>query len=266
MDKNAIRRNTIKKYAIKVPQITLFFWIVKILSTTVGETAADFLNENMGFGLKGTTVAMGILLAVVIVVQLKLKNYIASSYWAVVIMMSIEGTLITDMLVETFGITLLTSTIVFTIAMIAVFITWYKKEGTLSIHSVDRFEREAFYWLVILIAFALGTAFGDMLSEKLALGYLNTLMLFTGSFALVALLYFAKVIGPVLGFWLAFILTRPVGASLGDFMIQARDVGGLAISVGTVNTLFFAIIMVLIFYLTYSKSDVLDKVQTQDIE
>ncbi|HGZ69831.1 MAG TPA: hypothetical protein ENK87_01200 [Nitratifractor sp.] len=240
----------------RVAGVTLFFWIIKILSTTVGETAADFVNVDMGLGLTITTLVMGAVTALSVYWQFSLKRYFAPAYWFLIIMMSIEGTLITDMLVDQFGISLITLDVLFTVAMAAVFYLWYKEEGTLSIHKIFNRRRETFYWIIVLVTFALGTAVGDTVSEYLNFGYLNSLLLFGGIFILAGVLFYTKVLDGVSAFWLAFIVTRPVGASLGDLMIQAPKDGGLGLSTGMVNILFFTVIVALVAYLTKSKIDV----------
>ncbi|MEP6985512.1 MAG: hypothetical protein ABI970_07935, partial [Chloroflexota bacterium] len=142
----------------KVPEVTIFFWIIKILCTTVGETAADFLNTNLNLGLTGTTVVLGVFLLIALFFQFRSSRYVPGIYWLVVVLLSVFGTLITDNLTDNFGVSLVTTTVVFSIALAAVFIAWYASEKTLSIHSIYTTKREAFYWLAILFTFALGTA------------------------------------------------------------------------------------------------------------
>ena len=173
----------------KVPEITLYFWIIKILCTTVGETAADYLNEILHFGLTGTSLVMSALLAVVMVFQLKARKYIPSIYWLVVVLISIVGTLITDNLTDKLGVPLQTTTIVFSILLALTFIVWYALEKTLSINSIDTSRCEAFYWLVVLFTFALGTAAGDLTAEKFEIGYLKSIFIF-GAIAIAAIGYY----------------------------------------------------------------------------
>ena len=240
----------------RVAGLTLFFWIVKILSTTVGETAADFVAVNMNVGLIGTGLLMGAITIGAIFWNLKMKRYFAPAYWFLIVMMSIEGTLITDMLVDTLGVSLITLDIIFAIMMALGFYIWHKEEGTLSIHKITNDRREIFYWLIVLITFALGTGVGDTVSEYLKFGYLNSLMLFGGIFVVAGGLFYAKVLDSVTAFWIAFIVTRPIGASLGDLFIQAPIDGGMNISAGTINIIFFAIITIVVSYLNISKIDV----------
>jgi uncharacterized membrane-anchored protein len=241
----------------RVAGLTVFFWIIKILSTTVGETAADFVNVDMGLGLINTTLILGLVTIASVIWQFKMKRYFAPAYWFLIIMMSIEGTLITDMLVDNMGISLITLDVVFTIFMFAVFYLWHKEEGTLSIHSITTARRETFYWIIVLTTFALGTGLGDTVSEYMNFGYANSLMLFGSIFVLAGGLFYTKIISATTAFWIAFIVTRPIGASLGDLMIQAPQDGGMGISTGSVNVLFFAVILFLTGYLTKTKSDVI---------
>ena len=242
----------------RVAGLTLFFWIVKILSTTVGETAADFVSVDMNVGLMGTGLLMGIITIGAIFWNLKMKKYFAPAYWFLIVMMSIEGTLITDILVDTLGVSLITLDIIFTVMMALGFYLWYKEEGTLSIHKITNDRREIFYWLIVLITFALGTGVGDTVSEHLNFGYLHSLILFGGIFAVAGGLFYAKILDGVTAFWIAFIVTRPIGASLGDLFIQSPADGGMGISAGTVNIAFFTIIIAIVGYLSVSKIDIIE--------
>lgn len=161
----------------KVPEITIFFWIIKVLCTTVGETASDFLNVNMGFGLIGTAIAMGIVLLVALFFQFRSQKYIPVIYWLTVVLVSVFGTLVTDIMTDSFRIPLEMSTLIFSILLSFTFLAWYMKEKTLSIHSIFTKRRELFYWLAILFTFALGTATGDLMAESLSFGYATTGMI-----------------------------------------------------------------------------------------
>lgn len=198
----------------KVPEVTIYFWIIKILCTTVGETASDFLNVKLGLGLNGTSIIMGALLLIALFLQFKTKRYLPALYWLTVVLVSIFGTLVTDNLTDQLGVPLQVSTTVFSIALALTFAVWFAVERTLSIHSIFTWRRESFYWLAVLVTFALGTASGDLLAESLGLGYFVTGLIIAGVIAFVA---FAWSIGlnPVLSFWLIYIMTRPLGASVG---------------------------------------------------
>jgi uncharacterized membrane-anchored protein len=250
----------------KVPEVTIYFWIIKILCTTVGETASDYLNESLGFGLTWTSAVMSVLLIVILLAQFKARKYTPPLYWVSVVMISIVGTLITDNLSDNIGVPLEVSTIVFSIVLGIVFLTWYAYEKTLSIHTIVTTRREAFYWLAILFTFALGTAAGDLSAERLQLGYLVSIFIFGGLIALVTLGYYGLRANAVLAFWLAYILTRPLGASIGDFLSQARTDGGLGLGPTETSYLFLAAILGLVGYLTVTRKDEIPGfVQVQEV-
>ena len=165
----------------KVPEVTLYFWIIKVLCTTVGETAADFLNDNLGLGLTKTTFVTAAVLVVALVFQFRVRRYVPGIYWLAVVLISVVGTLITDNLTDNFGVSLVTTTVVFSVVLAAVFAAWYASERTLSIHTIVTTRREAFYWLAVLFTFALGTAAGDLTAERLAVGYWKSALLFGGA-------------------------------------------------------------------------------------
>lgn len=240
----------------KVPEVTIFFWIIKVLCTTVGESAADFLNYNLNWGLTATSVVTGLLLLVVLTVQLSLRRYVAGVYWLTVMLVSVFGTLITDNLTDNLGVPLVTSTIVFSVLLGLVFAGWYASERTLSIHSIYTRRRESFYWLAILVTFALGTATGDLVSEGLGVGYLGTGILCA---VLIAIITIAWRLGldAVLSFWLAYILTRPLGASIGDFLAQPTDNGGLGLGVTITSVILLVAIVATVIYLSIRKPDVI---------
>lgn len=233
----------------KVPEVNLPFWVIKILATTVGETAADLLNQQLGLGLSKTTLVMAALLVGSLTVQFRLPTYRPSAYWLVVVFISVVGTLITDNLTDGLGISLVLSTIVFLAALLVTFLLWFMFEGSISIHTIASPRREAWYWLAILFTFALGTAAGDLLADKMQLGYLLSAALFFTVIGIVALGRFRLGLQPVLGFWLAYILTRPLGASIGDLLCQPLAIGGLGF--GTVPvTIVFLVVIVLMVRLT----------------
>jgi len=240
----------------KVPEITLYFWIIKILCTTVGETAADFLRTQLNFGLTGTTVVMGGILIAVLVVQFRFRRYVPAIYWLAVVLLSVVGTLITDNLTDNFGVALTTTTTIFAIALAAIFAAWYASEKTLSIHTIVTTRREGFYWLAILFTFALGTAAGDLTAERLSLGYLLSALMFGAVIAVVAVAHLRFGLNAILAFWVAYILTRPLGASLGDFLAQPRAIGGLGLGTVGTSALFLAAILGLVTYLTVTRRDV----------
>lgn len=239
----------------KVPEVTAFFWIIKVLATTVGETAADFLNENLGLGLSGTSVVMALLLLGALALQFRHDRYKPSYYWLSVVLISVVGTLITDNLVDNLGVSLEVTTAAFAVALSATFALWYAVEKTLSIHTIFTFRRELFYWAAILFTFALGTAAGDLLAESLGLGYLPSALIFAAAIGLIAIAHLGLKVNGILAFWLAYILTRPLGASIGDYLSQPAENGGLDLGTVITSGLFLGVILALVIYLSISRID-----------
>ena len=240
----------------KVPEVTQFFWIIKIMCTTVGETAADYLNDNLGFGLTNTTYVTGGLLAVLLFVQFRLRRYVPAVYWSVVVVISVFGTLITDNMTDAHNVPLTTTTPIFAAILAVVFAVWFAVERTLSIHTIVTSRREAFYWLAILFTFSLGTAAGDLVAEQFSLGYGPSIAIWGGFIAAITALHFGLRLNAVLAFWLAYILTRPLGASIGDFMSQnSHKYGGLGLGTTGTSYIFLGCILALVTYLTLTKRD-----------
>jgi uncharacterized membrane-anchored protein len=247
----------------KVPEVTIYFWVIKILCTTVGETAADLLNENLGLGLTNTSYIMAALLIVTLVFQFRARRYIPGIYWLAVVLISVVGTLISDNLTDNYGVTLETTTTVFAACLAVVFIAWYAVEKTLSIHSIVTTRREGFYWLTILFTFALGTSAGDLTAERLELGFLVSVALFAGLILAVTVAHVRFKLNAVLSFWIAYILTRPLGASIGDFLSQPRKDGGQGLGTIATSCIFLAAILALVVYLTRTRRD-LETVEIAD--
>lgn len=248
----------------KVPEVTIYFWVIKIMATTVGETVADYLNDTVGLGLKNTSYVFAALLLVALFFQFRARRYIPGVYWFVVVVISVMGTLITDNLTDNYAVALTTTTTIFSICLALTFSGWYASERTLSIHTIVTRRREAWYWLTILFTFALGTAAGDLISEKLNLGYLVTLLLFVGLIAAVTVAHYAFRLNAVLSFWLAYILTRPLGASTGDLLTAPTADGGLGLSTNLVSGIFLATIIGLVAFLSITKVDVIER-ETPDV-
>ncbi|GAB3077914.1 hypothetical protein GCM10027080_25430 [Pedococcus soli] len=238
----------------KVPEVTVYFWIIKILCTTVGESFADYVNETLGFGLTNTTVVFSVALVAVLVAQFRLRQYVPAVYWLAVVLISVVGTLLTDNLTDGVGVLLWVSTAVFTVALAAVFAVWYARERTLSIHSIVTTPREAFYWLTVLVTFALGTAAGDWTLELTGWSAGASVLLPLGLIAAV-LTAWKLGAGPVLCFWLAYILTRPLGANIGDFLASARDEGGAGLGTLGTSVLFLGTILAVVVYLSVTHKD-----------
>lgn len=236
----------------RVPKVTVDFWLIKLMAVTVGETAADFLNANLGLGLSNTSWLMSGLLIAALFVQFAQKKYVPWIYWVTVVLVSIVGTLITDNLVDNLGVSQQAASIGFAIALGTTFAIWYLAERTLSIHTIYTTRREVFYWLAILLTFALGTAAGDLAAEGLKLGYLQAGLMYGGIIALIALGYFALRMDAILAFWLAYIVTRPMGASFGDLLSQPAGNGGLGLGTVITSALFLTVIAGVIVYMTLS--------------
>jgi uncharacterized membrane-anchored protein len=239
----------------KVPEVTLYFWIIKILCTTVGETAADFLDTNLGLGLTNTTLIMSGFLAVALFFQFRLKKYVPGIYWLGVVLISVVGTLITDNLSDNFGVSLVTTTSVFSVVLALTFAGWFAVEKTLSIHTIVTTRREAFYWLTVLFTFALGTAAGDLTAEKLAVGYWKSALIFGALIGVVFAGHWRFKLNAILAFWVAYILTRPLGASIGDYLSQLRADGGLGLGTTVTSAIFLVTILAVVVYLTINKVD-----------
>ena len=241
----------------KVPEVTIYFWVIKIMCTTVGETAADYLNDNLGLGLTKTTIVAGVLLAVLLSVQFALRRYKAPAYWLVVVVISVFGTLITDNMSDHYNVALTTSTPIFAAILAVVFAIWWAVERTLSIHTIFTTRREGFYWLAILFTFALGTAAGDLTAEKFSLGYGVSIAIFGGTIAAITFAHYVLKLNAVLSFWLAYIMTRPLGASIGDFMSQHdHRYGGLGLGTTGTSYIFLGCILVLVTFLSITRRDV----------
>lgn len=239
----------------KVPEVTLAFWIIKIMSTTVGETGSDYLAVHVGLGTAVTDGISFALLALSLALQLRARQYVPWRYWLTVVLISVVGTQITDFLTDTLNVSLYTSTAVFALALAASFAVWYRIERTLSIHTIVTHRRELFYWTAILFTFALGTAAGDLATEALQLGFRLGVLIFGGLIALTALAY-ARGANPILTFWIAYILTRPLGASLGDFLSQARTYGGLGLGTIATSAAFLIVIVALVAWLSLSRAGI----------
>ena len=240
--------------ASKVPALTVLFWVIKILATTVGETAADFLNTSLGLGLSGTSLVMGAVLIVALTAQLRATRYVPASYWLVVVLLSIVGTLVTDNLTDTVGLPLWTTTVLFALALAMTFAAWRTTEHSLSIHTIVTFRREGFYWLAVLFTFALGTAGGDLLAEGLSLGYWRSAVLFAAAIIAITCAHLRFGVNAIAAFWSAYILTRPLGASTGDYLSQASDDGGLGLGTVVTSAMFLVCIVAVVGYLTVSRS------------
>jgi uncharacterized membrane-anchored protein len=246
----------------KVPEVTLWFWIIKILCTTVGESFADWIATTLGFGLTNTTLIFTGVLAAVLAWQMSLRRYVPFVYWLTVVVLSVTGTLYTDILTDSLGVPLAVSSAVFAAILAVVFGIWYARERTLSIHSIVTTPREAFYWLAILVTFALGTAAGDWTLELTGWSPGVAVLLPAG---LIAAIVAGWRLGanPVLAFWLAYILTRPLGANLGDWLARSRAEGGLGLGTAGTSVVFLLAILATVIYLSITRADVIDNPEVE---
>ncbi len=234
----------------RVPDVTAEFWLIKLMAVTMGETAADFLAVNLGLGLTATSVLMAAILIGALVLQFGQKRYVPWSYWLAVVLVSIVGTLITDNMVDNFGISLVSVTAFFVVILGLTFAAWFWSERTLSIHAVTTTKREIFYWAAILFTFALGTGAGDLVAEHFALGYLATGVLFGMIIASITLGYYVLRLDGIWAFWIAYIFTRPLGASFGDLLSQPSEYGGMGLGTIITSGLFLTAIIAIVAYMT----------------
>ncbi|MFE2138916.1 hypothetical protein ACFW9X_38030, partial [Streptomyces sp. NPDC059466] len=245
----------------KVPEVTVWFWVIKVLCTTVGESFADWINTQLGVGLVNTAWIFTAVLVVVLVVQLRLKRYVPFPYWLTVVVVSVTGTLYTDILTDQLNVPLWISSAVFSVLLAVVFGVWWLRERTLSIHSVTTPSRESFYWLTVLVTFALGTATGDWTLELTGWSPGASVLLPLGLIAAITALWRSGA-NPVLSFWLAYILTRPLGANIGDWLASPKvaqgpgEPTGLALGTFTTSLIFLGLILATVVYLTVTRSDV----------
>jgi uncharacterized membrane-anchored protein len=244
----------------KVPEVTIYFWVIKILCTTVGESFADYINETLGFGLTNTTLLFSAALVAALVAQFRLNRYVPGVYWLSVVLISVVGTLLTDNLTDGHNVPLWISSTVFAVLLAVVFSIWYARERTLSIHSIVTTSRESWYWLTVLVTFALGTAVGDWTIELTGWSPGKSVLLPLG-LILAVLVAWKLGAGPVLSFWLAYILTRPLGANIGDYLGSPKADGGLNLGTLGTSVLFLGTILAVVIYLT-----VTDKDRTESIE
>ncbi len=249
MDNYKTPDHTMSHLLNKVPEVTIWFWIIKVLCTTVGETAADYLNTKLNLGLTGTTLVMSVILVAALVLQFRAKKYVPGIYWLAVVLISVVGTLITDNLTDNFNVSLITSSVLFAVGLALVFAAWQSIEHTLSIHSIRTARREGFYWLAILFTFALGTAAGDLVAEKINIGYWKSALLFAGLIAVVTIAHKVFHANAIATFWAGYILTRPLGASIGDYMSQAKVDGGLGIGTTGTSVVFLSVIGLVVIYM-----------------
>ena len=244
----------------KVPEVTIYFWIITVLAMSVGRAFADFLNGRLGLGLTSTSLVMAALLIVILVVQFHQRRYVAVVYWIAVVFSSVVGALITVNLTDNLRVSLEITTAVLAVCLAATFRGWYRAEGTLSIHSINTSGRESFYWLAVLLSFALGTAVGELVAQKFGLGFGASVLIFAGFIALIAVARYGIKFSALATFWMAYVLTQPLGTSIGDLMAQKHRrlsgfTGGFGLGTTKTSLIFLLVIVGLVAYLTRTRVD-----------
>jgi uncharacterized membrane-anchored protein len=240
--------------ALRVPEITAWFWIIKGLSTALGESTSDYLVHAMPpvlavlLGFAGFAAALAL--------QFSVRRYTAVAYWLAVVMVGVFGTMAADVLHVGFGVPYIVSSVLYAVALAAVFVSWQRTEGTLSIHTVDTARREAFYWAAVVATFAMGTAVGDLTAVTLHLGYAGSAVLFAGLILVPAAGYRWGGWNPVLSFWMAYVLTRPLGASVADWLGKPKSFSGLGLGNGPVSVVLLMLIAAFVGYLAVTHRDV----------
>lgn len=253
MDRVLIGKLTVRG-ALRVPEITAYFWVIKALSTAMGESTSDYLVHAMSPEL---AVALGFIgFVIALALQFYVRRYIAWTYWLAVVGVGVFGTMAADVLHVGFGVPYIASSVLYGIVLAAVFVSWYRTEHTLSIHSVDTPRRELFYWAAVVATFAMGTALGDLTATTFGLGYLASGLLFGAVIAVPAIGYWRFHWNPILSFWIAYVATRPLGASFADWMGKPQSVGGLGWGDGTVALTLTVMIFCLVAFLAITRRDV----------
>lgn len=237
----------------KVPEVTAWFWIVKALTTGMGESTSDFLVHKLVPEI--AVVLGGIAFVIALYLQFSADRYVPWRYWLAVAMVGVFGTMAADVLHVGLGVPYIASTIFYAIVLAVVFRTWYLSEGTLSIHSITTQRRELFYWAAVLATFALGTAAGDLTAVTFGLGYFGSIFLFGAIIAIPAIGYFRFGMNSILAFWFAHVLTRPIGASVADWLAVSSARGGLALGTGPVSLAFALMIAAFVYHLTKTGKD-----------
>jgi uncharacterized membrane-anchored protein len=239
--------------AIKVPEVTVFFWIIKLLTTAMGEATSDYLVHI--FNPVTAVIFGGLGLGLALIIQFLARRYVAWIYWLAVAMVAVFGTMAADVLHVGLGIPYIVSSLFFAVVLAIVFVAWYLSERTLSFHSINTTRREVFYWATVLATFALGTALGDLTATTLGLGYLSSTIMFAVIIAIPALAYWLFGINEIVIFWITYVLTRPLGASFADWMSRSRELGGLGLA-GPTSLVLTILIVGFVAYLTFTRKDI----------
>jgi uncharacterized membrane-anchored protein len=240
--------------ALRVPEITVYFWVIKLFSTALGESTSDYLVHTLKpvpavlLGFAGFVIALAL--------QFHMRRYVAWTYWFAVVMVGVFGTMAADVLHVGFHVPYAASTVLYAVVLAVIFILWQRTEKTLSIHSISTARREAFYWATVVATFALGTAAGDLTSRTLGLGYLGSAILFTAIILIPVIGYWRFGMNSIFAFWFAYVITRPIGASFADYFGKPRNVGGLGFGSGETALVLAIAIFILVAYLAITRADV----------
>lgn len=254
---DSMRKLLTRKMLRKVPEITIFFWIIKLLTTAMGESTSDFLVHYIDPVLAVIIGFLAFILALLL--QFYMRKYVAWIYWLAATMVAIFGTMAADVVHIVLGVSYLFSSISFALVLGIIFFIWYRVEHTLSIHSISTTRRELFYWLTIIATFALGTAVGDMTAVTFHLGYLDSGILFAFFFAIPLIAYSLFHANEVVTFWLAYILTRPLGASFADWFGRTPDTGGIGVGTGLTSLILSSLIILFVVYISRTRFDIKNK-------
>ena len=246
------------------PRITALFWILKLLTTAMGEATSDYLVH--GYNPYAAVMAGFVGFVIAMTLQYRVARYVPWVYWLAVLMVAVFGTMAADVFHVEFGVPYLVSTIVFAVALVIVFTAWWRCEGTLSIHSITTTRRETFYWLAVLATFAMGTALGDLAAYTANLGFASAALLFAVAFCVPGILWRAFGLNAIVAFWAAYVMTRPLGASIADWTGKSRTDGGLGYGDGPVAGVFFVFIAVLVGYLTWRARNEKEPPRTPGLE
>jgi uncharacterized membrane-anchored protein len=239
--------------ATKVPRITVYFWIIKILTTALGESVSDYLVH--GFNPYLAVIGGFVAFVIAMAIQLRTDHYVPWAYWLAVVMVAVFGTMAADVLHVEFGVPYVVSTVLFAVVLIVVFAAWYRSEGTLSIHSIHTRRRELYYWAAVLATFAMGTALGDLAAYTANLGFLTAGIVFAVVFAIPGLAYRFLNLNGIVAFWFAYVMTRPLGASFADWTGKSTHAKGIGIGDGPVAFVLALAIVALVGYLSVSGAD-----------
>ena len=246
-------RRRLQPIAAKVPEVALIFWVLKLLTTGMGEAMSDFLGEN-SVPIAAAVGFLGIILAYVL--QMNRRRYEAPYYWFMVMMVAVFGTMVADGIHDGTGIGYEVTTPLFAATVAVIFLVWYRVEGTLSIHTITTRRRERFYWAAVLATFALGTAAGDMTAMSLNLGFFDSILVFSAIILIPLAGWWTRRMDPVFAFWFAYVVTRPIGASIADWLSKPSNSSGLGLGDGTVSALALGVFVALVAYIAVTKPDI----------